>query len=167
MLERRKVIMSGALLIGGMLVCIPTNDTVLKHNKDWKLMDYISQKYNVEHKEVEKILKIVDPKLNKPFPSRIDVLSIIAIESRFNKHAFSAKGARGWMQILYKKVHTEEENILAGIELLEDYHQKLGSQKATIQAYNVGITNYRKGSRNEKYYNKFIKTKEELSNYEC
>ena len=166
-MQRRKVIMSGALLIGGLIVCIPTNDTVLKHNKDWKLINHISQKYDIDYFEAKKIVDKVNESANYQFPSRIDVLSIIAIESRFKHKAVSKKGAKGWMQILYKKVHTEDENLLAGIELLVDYRQKLGSEEAAIHAYNVGIKNYKDGKRNINYYDKYLNTKKELIQYEC
>lgn len=164
---RRNVVMSGGLFIIGMLICIPTNDTIIKLNKNQKLINYISKEYKIDVGKAEYIVSKVEEGTLNNFPSKIDVLSIIAIESKFKAEAVSKKGALGWMQIKYKKVQSEYENILAGVELLTTYNKLLGSEKAAIQAYNVGIKNYKDGVRNEQYYQNYFKTKKELTKYEC
>ena len=158
--------MSGSVLLVGMLISIPTYDTTVVFRKDHKLIEYISKEYKIDVGKINDLVLKVEKLTSNNFPSKIDVLSIIAIESRFKTNALNKSGAKGWMQIKYKLVHSEHENILAGIELLTNYNNKLKSERATIEAYNVGITNYKNGIRNPDYYNKYIKTKKELSKYE-
>ena len=70
------------------------------------------------------------------------------------------------MQILYKKVtYEEEENILAGITLLNDYTISLKTEDAIVQAYNIGIGNYLKGRRNSAYLKQFKEKKKEILAY--
>ncbi len=164
---RRQVIMSGALLIGGLTVCIPTNDTVLKHNKNHKLINFISKEYKQDYGKISNLINKVEEETTEAFPSKLDVLSIMAIESRFKASALNNSGAKGLMQIKYKIVNTDHENILAGIDLLITYKKLLGTEKAAIIAYNVGIGNYRDGVRNFKYYENYDKIKKELIKYEC
>ncbi len=166
-MNQKTVIMSGSVLLVGLLISIPTHDSLVKHTKNHALISHISKEYKVDVGKVSYLVARVEDETKKDFPSKIDVLSIIAIESRFKTDATSNKGAKGWMQIRYKKVANEYENILAGIELLTTYRRLLGSERAAIQAYNVGIKNYRDGMRNEKYYQNYFKTKKELIKYEC
>lgn len=128
-----------------------------------KVSTYLSTKYKRDIKDIKEVVKVAYKYGHKhKFPTHTDILAIIAIESSFNKYAISSANARGYMQILYKKSSFDlEDNISDGVWLLKDYKAKL-SVEGTIQAYNVGIGNYRSGMRNIDYLNKFKITKQQL-----
>ncbi len=140
-------------LLGMCMVPYDGDVQIVKHPA---LVVHISQEYKKPHIKVIDILSLVDSKVDKDFPRKSDILAVMAIESRFKESARSSSGATGLMQILYIRTASTEENIKAGIWLLRDYRKRLGSEKAAIQAYNVGIGNYLKGKRNNSYYNKYL-----------
>lgn len=154
----------------GMLVSIPHTTThtelpriTITDVKIDKVSKYLSTKYKKDVKDIKEVVKAAYKYGNtKHFPTHTDILAIIAIESSFNKYAISSANAKGLMQILYKKSSFElEDNISDGVWLLKDYKTRL-SVEGTIQAYNVGIGNYRAGMRNVDYLNKFKTTKQQL-----
>jgi soluble lytic murein transglycosylase-like protein len=131
-----------------------------------KLALYISKKYKV-HKANAKLIvdKAFEHSNPIEFPTPIDTLAIIAIESSYKIYAVSKVGAKGLMQILYKpSSFLIDENIKDGVALLKDYKKATGSIPATIQAYNIGIGNYNRNIRNEEYFNKYKQAKKELEN---
>jgi hypothetical protein len=155
-----KTVLTAALIA----VSLPTSDEQLKVAQVRPLVTKISKEYKVPVPKLEKLFDIIGTCVDDKFPCETDVLAIIAIESSFQEKATSSANAKGYMQILYVKTHTVEENIKAGVWLLKDYHRRLGSVEAAVQAYNVGLGNYRKGMRNKKYYDKYIKAKIKLEN---
>jgi len=76
------------------------------------------------------------------------ILSVVAIESRFNPIAESVVGAKGLMQII-PKYHLDklldhggeealldpEVNIHVGAQILHEYYRRLGDQEAALQRY--------------------------------
>jgi soluble lytic murein transglycosylase-like protein len=76
------------------------------------------------------------------------ILSVMAIESRYNPVAESVVGAKGLMQII-PKYHLEkllnhggeealldpEVNIQVGAQILREYYRRLGDQEAALQRY--------------------------------
>jgi len=76
------------------------------------------------------------------------ILSVMAIESRYNPVAESVVGAKGLMQII-PKYHLEkllnhggeealldpEVNIHVGAQILREYYRRLGDQEAALQMY--------------------------------
>jgi soluble lytic murein transglycosylase-like protein len=76
------------------------------------------------------------------------ILSVVAIESRFNPVAESVVGAKGLMQII-PKYHLDkllnhggeealldpEVNIHVGAQILHEYYRRLGDQEAALQRY--------------------------------
>lgn len=138
---------------------------VPKEVQNRKHVEYLSNKYSKPSTYIENIVSITKKYAVYDFPTHLDVLSVIAVESSFNKHAVSSAKAKGLMQILYKPTTFEEDqNILDGVILLREYYQELGSAPAAVQAYNVGITAYKKGKRAPNYLKKFNKEKRELHN---
>lgn len=128
-----------------------------------KISSYLSTKYKRDIKEIKEVVKVAYKYGHKHhFPTHIDILAIIAIESSFNKYAVSSANAKGVMQVLYKRSSFNlEDNVSDGVWLLKDYKAKLPVEGA-IQAYNVGIGNYKSGMRNIDYLNKFKTTKQQL-----
>lgn len=130
---------------------------------DYRLISHISSTYGVQLQKAEEIVKTATKLGESTFPTKIDILAIIAIESNFNQFA-RAKGssAKGLMQILYKPTSFEvEKNLTDGANLLKDYRSRLDID-AAVQAYNVGIGAYLKGTRNKDYLNKFKQAKKQL-----
>lgn len=139
---------------------VPTYDhQVAFINKNEILVTHISSEYRVHPKKVYKVLSKIDSIIGYGFPRKSDILAIIAIESRFKSAAISPKGAKGLMQILYKNTNNDYDNLVAGIKLLKEYKELLGSDKAAVHAYNIGIGNYRKGVRSNNYYSKYLAAK--------
>jgi len=127
-----------------------------------KLTQFISTKYNVSDTAVKKVVEYAHRQGDKVFPTPIDILSIIAIESSFNKYAVSKARAKGYMQVLYKETTFDiRTNINDGTHLLREYSRVM-PKDAAVQAYNVGIGNYKKGMRNTEYLAKFKQTKQQL-----
>jgi len=76
------------------------------------------------------------------------ILSVMAIESRYNPVAESVVGAKGLMQII-PKYHLDkllnhggeealldpEVNIQVGAQILREYYRRLGDQEAALQRY--------------------------------
>ncbi len=153
-----------SIILASILMCasISTFDEIPKVTQPDKLVITIAEKYKVDPKRVHYIFKVIDNELDGQFPRKKDILAIIAIESSFQEKAVSHKKAKGLMQILYKKTTNTRENIIAGIDLLREYKRRLGSEKAAVHAYNVGIGNYKSGMRNHSYYKKYEKEKSQL-----
>ena len=128
-----------------------------------KLTTNISTKYKVPEDYTKEIVEhAYQLGSSKGFPTALDILAIIAIESSFNKYAVSKSNAIGLMQIKYVPSSFEvRQNLIDGVRLLRIYNQSL-QVDAAIQAYNLGIGNYKKGMRNSNYLMKFNTVKQQL-----
>lgn len=123
----------------------------------------ISGKYRVDEKLARKIAKLARKYEHPVFPRYADIIGIITVESAFDPRAKNA-GCVGLMQMsrtFHKSrvrrpsdLYIPEENIRAGAEYLRELHQRLGSRKAAIMAFNLGESWYRSGRRNAVYYQK-------------
>lgn len=128
-----------------------------------KTTTYIKNKWKLDPRTAETVVKKAFKYGHKhQFPTAVDILAIIAIESSFNVHAVSKSKAKGLMQVLYKPTTFDiNTNISDGVWLLKEYNSKL-TVDGTIQAYNLGIGNYSKGMRNTDYLIKFNTIKTQL-----
>lgn len=126
------------------------------------IVEHISKKYKVKKSNIRVIVKKVSGLVDAKFPRKDDVLAIIEIESNFKTNAKSSSGAKGLMQVLYKKTNSDSDNILAGVELLREYRLRLGSDEAAVHAYNVGIGAFIRGKRSKPYYKKYLEAKSQL-----
>lgn len=95
------------------------------------------------------------------FPKVVDILAIALIESTFNERAQN-KVSKGIMQVNHGPWELFA-NVQAGVKLLREYYEILGSIPATVQAYNVGIGAYLKGKRVPSYLAKWRKAHEQVS----
>lgn len=130
---------------------------------DLRLVINLSDSYNIEVDKAIEIVNVVKDEEDLVFPTKEDILAIIAIESNFKQYAIHKRTkAKGLMQILYKKSsYNILDNIRDGVWLLKEYNTWL-PKEAAIQAYNVGIGSYRKGIRATKYLNKYKKAKQHI-----
>lgn len=138
-------------------------------NRDKAMVDLITNKYKTEPKMAKEMVKLAH-KYEKPgFPTAADILTIVGIESSFNKDAVSGlknDPARGVMQVRPgawgldpEDIDDVEEQIAHGAHILRDYYVRLGGDKTSaIKAYNIGLRNFRNGKESdsaERYYAKF------------
>lgn len=136
-----------------------------------KLVTKIAKKYRVSSDVVDEIVISANKHADTTFPKAEHILAVIGVESSFNPKAVSAlkhDPAVGLMQvrpgiwnISKKELSTIDKQIKHGSDILKKYYKKTGSAEDALQAYNLGITSFRRGKRNPRYvakYNKFLKT---------
>jgi hypothetical protein len=140
-----------------------------------KLTDIVLDKYKIDPKKAEEIVKLTKKYESPSFPTAADLLAVIGIESSFNPAAKSNlkhDKAIGLTQVRPKiwGIHASDlkgnmdKQIELSADILEKYYQKLGSKDKAIHAYNVGLTNVRhKKGLNPDYVRKW---KQELKRYE-
>lgn len=107
------------------------------------------------------------------FPKAADILAIVGIESSYKKNATSKlkkDPAKGLMQVRpgvwgidASDLATIEDQIAFGADVLHKYYTRLGDVDKTVHAYNIGITNLRKGvGLNPGYIEKFHRERDWL-----
>jgi soluble lytic murein transglycosylase-like protein len=104
------------------------------------------------------------------FPSRYDILAVIAVESGFNCKAKNGKDSgcmqinRGhWPSFPEEAFWDIDENIRYGAYLLENYFQKNnGDTNVALKIYNSGETAVRNNREKPGYSEKFNRYKNEL-----
>jgi len=129
----------------------------------------IAKTYRVDTEMVKKIVDTAHEHQSRDFPKAEDILAVVGIESSFDptsKSSLRHDPAIGLMQIRpgiwnldTSDLSTIESQIKTGAAILRKYYKKTGSADDAVQAYNIGITNFRKGRRAESYlakYNKFL-----------
>jgi hypothetical protein len=137
-----------------------TNACAKLSDRDERLVQAMAKRYKKPERLIRQIVTIVNQTVNEGFPSRDQVLALIAVESRFDPDAVY-RGSYGLMQI---QAHSNRRrlngrnlkdaltNIHIGIEILTEYYSTLGNKKKTIEAYNMGILPVMKGKHNSSYY---------------
>lgn len=105
----------------------------------------------------------------KDFPTELDILAIIMVESSFNPYAVNKEESkinpkrklppsRGLMQVQNGSFDIYV-NMRQGTALLREYYIKLKrNRKAAVKAYNIGIGAYKRGEAKisaEEYWAKF------------
>jgi len=135
-------------------------------NPKWaNLANKIAQRYKVDTQFAYEVVELAH-KYEKPtFPKAEDILAKIGIESSFNPEAVSKlkkDPARGLTQVRPKtsgipaeELHTIENQIKHGADILHKFYRRLKTKKAALLAYNVGPTAYKQGRFNPEYYTKF------------
>lgn len=129
----------------------------------------IASEYRVDLDLVQQIVDTAFRLEDKEFPKAADILAIIGVESSFNPNSRSSlrhDPAIGLMQVRPgiwdlkpSDLASIEDQIKHGAHILKRYYRKTGSAEDAIQAYNLGITSFRRGDRNPRYvakYNQFM-----------
>jgi soluble lytic murein transglycosylase-like protein len=125
----------------------------------------IQKRYKVDKVKAQEIVKLAKKYEKASFPKAVDILSVIGVESSFKPTAQSNlknDPAVGLMQVRPKvwgldksDIDTPEEQIKIGADILHKYYNKLGSEDKALHAYNIGITNFKRGTGlNPKYVDK-------------
>jgi soluble lytic murein transglycosylase-like protein len=134
----------------------------------------IKSKYKgISEEDIAKIFALAKKHEKAVFPKAADILAIVGIESSYKKEATSGlkkDPAKGLMQVRpgvwgidVKDLATIEQQIKFGSEVLSKYYEKLKDADKAVHAYNIGITNFRKGTGlNPGYVAKFHKERDWL-----
>lgn len=101
---------------------------------------------------------------DREFPSRWDILSVVAIETAFKCSRVSSVGAKGCMQInpvAWPSVPREDlssvdKSIMHGAQVLRHFYDRTGrDKKKALLAYNAGYRALQEGRVLHKYYTRF------------
>jgi len=137
--------------------------------KDSRPIEHLSQQiaseYKINPELAETIVRLAFRHEKEDFPTASDILGVIAVESSFDPTAVSKlrrDPARGLMQVRAgiwdvdpnKLQNNLDKQVKVGADILHHYYEILGSKEAALHAYNMGITNFRKGQKNNRYVNK-------------
>lgn len=131
-----------------------------------QLVKQITHDYHVDAKLANHIVQLAFKYQDPVFPRAHDIISLIGVESSFDPNAISdlkEDPAIGLMQVRPAKwgltasdLATPEQQIKHGVRVLSKYYHNLkGNKKAALQAYNVGLRNYKKGVKAPEYVQKF------------
>lgn len=130
-----------------------------------ELAKKIAKEYRVDTELVQDVVNLAYKYQDKEFPKAEDILAIIGVESSFNpdsKSALKRDPAVGLMQVrpgIWNiepgDLATIEGQIKHGVDILRKYYRKTGSADDAVQAYNLGITSFRRGNRNPRYVDKY------------
>lgn len=133
--------------------------------KRTELAKTIAAKYRVDRDLVMKVVNLAYQYENDTFPKAKDILAIIGVESSFNpksKSNLRHDPALGLMQVRPgiwnidpEHLDNVEMQIKYGSDILQHYYKKLGNAEDAIQAYNLGLTRFRRGGRNSRYVAKY------------
>jgi len=134
--------------------------------EDQKLATRISDKFLIPIELATTIIVLATKNAHEDFPTRNDILAVIAVESGFHPKV-SYRGSHGLMQIemkshrdkLYgRSIFDPSTNTEIGAFVLNQLYEMLGKNKrGAFLAYNSGIGNYLKGHYREDYYRKVMK----------
>ena len=137
-----------------------------------EMTNKIASFYRVNRDMVGKVVDLAFQYEDPIFPRAEDILSVIGVESSFNPRSVSALSrdpALGLMQVRPgvwnidpSQLDDLENQIKHGVTILKKYHNKLQNPEDTLQAYNLGITRFRRGDRNPRYVAKVDDIKNEL-----
>ena len=130
-----------------------------------KIAMQIAKKYRINRDLASQVVDLAFKYEDAVFPKAEDILAITGIESSFNPASVSPlrrDPARGLMQVRPgvwnidpSELESIEGQIKHGAEILKRYHRKLNDKGDAVQAYNIGLTKFRRGGANPQYLNKF------------
>jgi len=125
----------------------------------------IAKKYRVDIELVQQVVDLAYKYQDKDFPKAEDILAIVGVESSFNpdsKSNLKHDPAIGLMQVRPgiwnidpDHLASTEAQIKYGAAILKRYYKRLGNAEDAVQAYNIGITKFRRGERNTRYVAKY------------
>ena len=125
----------------------------------------LARRYRVSESLVQEVVDLAYKYESPTFPKAADILAIVGIESSFDPSAKSSlrhDPAVGLMQvrpgvwnIKPGDLGTVEQQIRHGSQILSHYYTKLGNKEDAVTAYNIGITRFNRGGRNERYVSKY------------
>jgi soluble lytic murein transglycosylase-like protein len=120
----------------------------LQEREQRALAEYIARRWRIAETAATAFVSAAYRSGKRYSVDPVLILSVMAIESRYNPVAESVVGAKGLMQII-PKYHLEklldhggeealldpEVNIQVGAQILREYYRRLGDQEAALQMY--------------------------------
>jgi soluble lytic murein transglycosylase-like protein len=120
----------------------------LQEREQRALAEYIARRWRIAETAATTFVSAAYRSGKRYSVDPVLILSVMAIESRYNPVAESVVGAKGLMQII-PKYHLEklldhggeealldpEVNIQVGAQILREYYRRLGDQEAALQMY--------------------------------
>ena len=146
----------------------------IPHPKDQlrqsELTNKLARHYRVNKELVSNVVSLAFRYEDSVFPKAEDILAVIGVESSFDPESVSNlrnDPAKGLMQVRPgvwnidpDDLDNVENQIKYGAGILNRYYKRLKNPEAALQAYNLGITRYRRGDRNERYVNKVSRVRD-------
>lgn len=120
----------------------------LQEREQHALAEFIARRWRIAESAATSFVAIAYRAGKRHSVDPVLILSVMAIESRYNPVAESVVGAKGLMQII-PKYHLDklldhggeealldpEVNIHVGAQILREYYRRLGDQEAALQRY--------------------------------
>jgi soluble lytic murein transglycosylase-like protein len=120
----------------------------LQEREQRALADYIARRWRIADSAASSFVSIAYRAGKQHSVDPVLILSVMAIESRYNPVAESVVGAKGLMQVI-PKFHLEklldhggeealldpEVNIHVGAQILREYYRRFGDQETALQMY--------------------------------
>ena len=141
-----------------------------RENRRYKLLsEFLAKRYRVSQAVTLDLVTIAHAAGHQVGIDPLLIISVMAVESRFNPIAESVMGAKGLMQIIpryhtdklqefggAKAVFEPEANIFVGSKIIKEYMVRTGSLDSALQLY-AGST-----SEQNDYFGKVMNEKERL-----
>jgi hypothetical protein len=134
------------------------------NRSDARLVHALAERFHKPETLIQRVVAAATKSAHEGFPTRDDLLAIIAVESGFNPQAHY-KGSHGLMQVQVsshrkdlngRRLGDVADNVALGSEILYGYYMTLGCNKrGAILAYNAGIGNYLMHRYKPTYYAKY------------
>jgi len=130
-----------------------------------RLSRQIAQRYRVGMDLATQVVDLAFKYEDSVFPKAKDILAIVGIESSYNPESRSRlprDPALGLMQVRPKVWNIDPKNLQSmdaqiriGADILKQYNDQLEDTDDAIQAYNVGLTRFRRGRTSQRYLRKY------------
>lgn len=139
---------------------------LIEYKKEEKVQILLNKLYNVDYHEAEwwsHFIIAASTRYNIP---ENYMISLLAVESKFNRYPKKKNGLIGPMQIKSKywknngeyNISDPGDNIMLGGKIFRDYKNQCGNWECAVKSYNVGIGAYLNGAnkRQQGIYAKLV-----------
>lgn len=135
-----------------------------KPNLDRLAKIAVSQ-YDISSEFAKEVVFYANKYSKKSFPSTVDILSVVGIESSWNPLAKNGRSVgltqitpSAWVSIIPNSSHLSvvENQIKYAAEILHINYKLTGSKEGALLAYNAGYGNWSKGRYESSYFMKFL-----------
>lgn len=141
----------------------------------YSLATQIAEEYKIGYDFAKSTVDLAYKHSQPSFPTPIDILAVVAVESSFNKDAGHRIGPSIGLMQINRSAHKDnasfdpEKNIAFGAKLLADYRKNTRSTSQALVAYNAGPGNVKRVCKGQKqcsspYVKKVMLAKAKLIN---